>query len=95
MLCLACGAENAIERAFCRRCHHQLVVAHPSAAPELAELGLATESAVSLEEHLLERVSVLEEALRRTTETVARLASVVSKLERSLLLGQAGIGGVV
>ena len=26
---------------------------------------------------------------------MARLASVVSKLERSLLLGQAGIGGVV
>ncbi|QQR75831.1 MAG: tetratricopeptide repeat protein [Holophagales bacterium] len=95
MLCLACGAENAIDRAFCRRCNHQLVVAHPSAAPELAELGFAGDSAVSLEEHLLERVSVLEEALRRTTETVGRLASVVSKLERSLLLGQAGIGGVV
>ncbi|MCZ7651454.1 MAG: tetratricopeptide repeat protein [Thermoanaerobaculia bacterium] len=93
MLCLACGADNPGEHRHCRRCQRPLVVPSAAASEEMGE-WLAKDAPVSLDEHLLERVSVLEEALQRTAEGVARLAAAVAKLDRSILLGQAGAGTV-
>ena len=93
MLCLACGADNPGEQEYCRRCQRPLVVVASAATGEMGE-WLAPEPAISLDEHLLERVSALEEALQRTADGMARLAATVAKLDRALVLGQAGAGAV-
>ncbi|HSM51642.1 MAG TPA: tetratricopeptide repeat protein [Thermoanaerobaculia bacterium] len=93
MLCLACGADNPGEHGHCRRCQRPLVLPPAAASEEMGEWA-AKDEPVSLEEHLLERVSALEEALQRTAEGVARLGAAVAKLDRAIVLGQAGAGAV-
>lgn len=44
----------------------------------------------SLDEHLLERISILEEAVKRTAETVQKLVQAVQKQEKNLLVSQTG-----
>ena len=91
MFCQVCGSKNPEEQEFCLRCHHKLLVLSASGqeAEVFEEQG---EEGFSLDEHLLERVSILEEALKRTAEMVSRLSSTLAKQEKGLLVGQIGLG---
>ncbi len=66
--CQKCLAANPLGQDFCARCGTRLmiVVEHPSSRYESAETG------VSSEEHLLERISALENRLARLTERLER-----------------------
>jgi tetratricopeptide (TPR) repeat protein len=89
LLCQACGEANSEELEFCRRCHQRLlVVSGPEAEEELED---EREESFSLDEHLLERISVLEEAVKRTNESVRQLLAALRKQERSLLINYAGL----
>src|SRR5687768_9964339 len=93
MYCQACGATNADEQEFCRRCHHKLLVvsgAHGHRDELLSDL----EEEFSFEEHLLERISILEEAVKRSTETLEHLLGVVQKQEENLAMAEAGLATV-
>jgi tetratricopeptide (TPR) repeat protein len=90
LLCQACGAPNPAELELCQRCHQKLLVLSGPTGEEGQELGGERESEFSLDEHLLERVSILEEALKRTAETLGRLVSAVQKQEKNLLVSQTG-----
>jgi uncharacterized Zn finger protein len=69
VLCQACGAVNPAERDLCGRCQQKLLVLSGPPSEETQELAGERDSEFSLDEHLLERVSILEEAVKRTAET--------------------------
>ena len=93
MLCQVCGAYNADEEDFCHRCHHRLLVISGSVALEEAEefSEESTEEAISLDEHLLERISVLEEMVKRTAESLRQILSALHKQERNILVNQTSV----
>lgn len=86
MYCQTCGAWNADENAeYCGRCKAKLlVVSGPRAADDEPE-GL------ELDEHLLERISSLEEVVRREGEMLRTLFESLQRLEKSVSLAQSGI----
>ncbi|HEX2163882.1 MAG TPA: tetratricopeptide repeat protein [Thermoanaerobaculia bacterium] len=94
VLCQVCGARNAPDDELCRRCHHRLLVVSGTAAIPDPDEDDDDEGGGSLDEHLLERISVLEEALRRTAETVRQLVAAVGKQEQTLLVAQTGLSAL-
>ncbi|MEE9562733.1 MAG: tetratricopeptide repeat protein, partial [Thermoanaerobaculia bacterium] len=67
-------------------------------APVVEEGGAFDEESedegFSLDEHLLERISILEEAVKHTTDTTRQLLGAVHKLERSILINQTGLAAL-
>lgn len=92
MYCQACGAFNPDNPSHCRRCQHKLLVVSGIGAVE--GLSVAGEEQESLDEHLLERISVLEEALKRTSQTVRHLVEALHGQERTILINQTGLSTV-
>jgi len=92
MFCQACGARNSEDQEHCWRCQQKLlVVSGPMTEEDRALDPEAEEEAFSLDEHLLERISILEEAVKRTAETLRQLLAAAGGQERALVLGQAGL----
>lgn len=89
MYCQSCGAKNLDSAEFCARCQNKLLVVSGVAEPEDSEAS--PDEDFSFDEHLLERISVLEEVARRTADSVQHLAGVLGKQERSILIQQAGL----
>jgi tetratricopeptide (TPR) repeat protein len=90
LFCQACGAANQDDQEYCRRCNQKLLVvsgSHSSRDELLAEL----EEDFSFDEHLLERISILEEAVKRSTDTLEHLLGVVQKQEENLAMAEAGL----
>jgi len=92
VLCQACGALNNDEREYCYRCQNKLLV--------LSGAGLFEDdpnddddydSDLSLDEHLLERVSALEEIVKRTAENLHNSLESIHKHERSIFVNQTGL----
>ena len=94
MYCQACGAFNPDEPEFCFRCQQKLLVVSGGFGVEELEGEEESEEGFSLDEHLLERISVLEEAVKRTAETVRHLVAAHSQQERSILVSQTGISAL-
>ena len=97
MFCQVCQAYNPDEQEYCSSCQQKLLVLSGAAAVEEAESPFDEESAeegLSLDEHLLERVSLLEEAVKRTAETVHRLLVALSKQERNIIINQSGLASL-
>lgn len=98
LYCQACDAANAADEEYCARCGSRLMVVSGAVdeeeadelSRELAGGGEAGES-MSFDEHLLERISLLEEAVKRTAESVGRLVDAVRRQERAGMLAQAGL----
>ncbi|MBW3563231.1 MAG: tetratricopeptide repeat protein [Acidobacteria bacterium] len=92
MLCQTCGALNHEEREYCFRCQNKLLVLSGIGAFDAdfdAEYDDPEE--VSFDEHLLERVSALEEVVRRSAETLKALLGEVRQQERSIFVNQTGL----
>ena len=89
MLCQVCGASSPEDREFCARCGAKLLVVSGALDEETEVLDEEDdEEEFSLDEHLLERISILEETVKRTAETLQQLLAAVAKQERSLLIQQ-------
>lgn len=92
MLCQVCSADNPDEREYCRRCHNRLlVISGGFSAEELESFEAAPEEQFSLDEHLLERISILEEVVRRTTSSLRKTVGSLYKLEQKILVNQTGV----
>jgi tetratricopeptide (TPR) repeat protein len=94
MFCQVCGTPNPDEQEHCSRCHQKLLVLSglQSGGTEVLDLeGEGEEDTYSFDEHLLERISILEEAVKRTAETVRHLLAAMRKQERSILVNQTGL----
>ena len=93
MLCQTCSAYNDDEREFCYRCQNKLLVLSGVSSfeeDELEEYGDEEED-LSLDEHLLERVSAIEEIVKRSAETIRSLVDAVQKHERAIFINQTGL----
>lgn len=92
MYCQVCGAPNRDDYEFCVRCHQKLLVLSGTLREEEEyEEGGGPEESFSFDEHLLERISILEEAVKRTAETVRQVLSALHKQEKNILINQTGL----
>lgn len=93
MLCQTCSAYNDDEREFCFRCQNKLLVLSGVTSFEEDELEEYNEEEedLSLDEHLLERVSAIEEIVKRSAETIRSLVDAVQKHERAIFINQTGL----
>ncbi len=96
VFCQTCGAPNPDEQEFCRLCHQKLLVL--SGAPVLVDDdGVPEEGAeeqFSFDEHLLERISILEEAVKRTAEMMRQVLETLRRQEKSILINQTGLSSL-
>jgi tetratricopeptide (TPR) repeat protein len=92
MLCQSCSAYNEDDREFCFRCQNKLLVLSGVNAFEEDDVEeYEEEGDLSLDEHLLERVSALEEIIKRTAETLRSVVDAVQKHERAIFINQTGL----
>jgi len=91
MYCQVCGARNEEDQEYCARCSQRLLVLSGPLTREDIVLEEGGDEGFSLDEHLLERISILEEAVKRTAETVRQLLTAVHKQERNVLVNQSGL----
>src|SRR5712691_2418630 len=92
MLCQTCSAHNEDDREFCSRCQNKLLVLSGVTAFEEDDVEEYDEQEdLSLDEHLLERVSGLEEIVKRSAETLRSIAEAVQKHERAIFVNQTGL----
>jgi tetratricopeptide (TPR) repeat protein len=92
MLCQTCSAYNDDEREFCFRCQNKLLVLSGVTSFEEDDLDdYEEEEDLSLDEHLLERVSAIEEIVKRSAETIRSLVDAVQKHERAIFINQTGL----
>jgi len=95
MYCQACGAYNQESRTHCERCQQKLLVVSGAGGGDGEFLSEDSgDDRQSFDEHLLERISVLEEAVKRATQTVRQLMEVLHNQERSILINQTGLATV-
>jgi tetratricopeptide (TPR) repeat protein len=96
MYCQACGALNRDDQEYCLRCHQKLLVlsggGHDEEEPY--EEASGGDESFSFDEHLLERISILEEAVKRTAETVRQLLGALHKQEKNILINQTGVSAL-
>ena len=90
MYCQVCGTRNEDDAEYCQRCRQKLMVLSGSSAPSAESLDVGDEE-FSFDEHLLERISILEEVLKRTGETVQQVLSAMRRQEESILVHHAGM----
>ena len=88
MICQVCGAANDFDQELCRRCQSKLLVV--SGPMETYDEGPSGEG-ISLDEHLLERVSVLEEIVKRSAETLKALLEGFHRQEKNGFVVQTGL----
>ncbi len=92
MLCQTCSAYNEDDREYCYRCQNKLLVLSGLSAFEEDEVDdYEDEGDLSLDEHLLERVSAIEEIVKRSAETIRSLVDAVQKHERAIFINQTGL----
>jgi tetratricopeptide (TPR) repeat protein len=94
LLCQACGAPNPDDADFCRLCNAKLLVVSGRGEAAEGEAEDGGEESFSFDEHLLERISILEEAVKRTGETMRQFLSTVRKQERKILINHTGLAAV-
>ena len=84
MYCQVCGLKNSDEEEFCSRCHSS-----SSCSPESASSRRAARSheEIPFDEHLLERISTLEDVVKRTGDAVKTLFESLGNLEEEPLRG--------
>jgi len=93
VFCQVCGSHNSDELEFCSRCHQKLLVLSGQQAGE-EEPSFdddSPEENFSFDEHLLERISILEEVVKRTADTVRQLLGALYKQEKNILISQTGV----
>jgi tetratricopeptide (TPR) repeat protein len=88
MYCQVCGLKNSDEEEFCSRCHSKLLVL--SGVGVVEESGEAPEE-IPFDEHLLERISTLEDVVKRTGDAVKSLFESLGNLEKNLFVAHTGI----
>ena len=91
MFCQVCGAANPDEAEYCVKCQQKLLVLSGLPQAEEGSFDGSTDESFSFDEHLLERISILEEVLKRTGETVRNILGALHKQEENILINHAGL----
>ena len=88
MFCQTCGARNPDDEEFCARCHSKLLVL---SGVGVVEEGSEAPEEIPFDEHLLERISTLEDVVKRTGEAVKTLFETIGNLEKNLFVAHTGV----
>ena len=88
MFCQSCGARNPDDEEFCTRCHSKLLVL---SGVGVVEDTVETPEEIPFDEHLLERISTLEDVVKRTGDAVKTLFESLGNLEKNLFVAHTGI----
>jgi tetratricopeptide (TPR) repeat protein len=93
VLCQLCGGANPDGLENCRKCGNKLLVLSGQATADDVDAAdeLLFEAQDELDEHLLERITVLEEGVRQLAGTVAATGENLAQLEHNLAVAHAGI----
>lgn len=92
MLCQSCGAVNLENQEFCRQCGNKLlVVSGINETEQVATEEFFVQAQEELEEHILERITSLEDGLRRLSQAVAATGQHLAQLEHNLTVAHAGV----
>ena len=88
MICQVCKQRHDEEQEYCSRCQSKLmVISGPPGPFEEPDHG----DTVEMDEHLLERVSVLEEIVKRSAETLKTLLEALNRQEKNAFVVQTGV----
>ena len=90
--CQNCFTWNPGDRETCRKCGTRLLIVSGDQAWEAEEQG---EEEGDLDEHLLERITALEETLRRIETYLETVSDQLGKLERSEVMLRNGLMSLV
>lgn len=92
MICQLCSTPNSDDVDYCTSCGQKLLVVsgfYSEADQEVFDVD--TEEQLSFDEHLLERISILEEVVRRTAQSVRQSLGTLYKLEQKILVNETGL----
>ncbi len=95
MLCQLCGVANPDGPEHCRNCGQKLmVVSGISQIPIEADEEILFEAQEQLDEHLLERITSLEEAVRKIGTAASSFGDRLGQIEHSLTVAHAGVENI-
>ncbi|MCU0305357.1 MAG: tetratricopeptide repeat protein [Thermoanaerobaculales bacterium] len=94
MLCQLCGAANPDSLETCRSCGRKLLVVSGIIDPDADSDDDLFEAQEQLDEHLLERITALEEATRKIGAAVASIGERLGQLEHNLAIAHAGVENI-
>jgi tetratricopeptide (TPR) repeat protein len=89
MFCQVCGLRNPDDEEFCARCHSKLLVL--SGVGVVDESTGETQEEIPFDEHLLERISTLEDVVKREGEAIKGVFETLGNLEKNLFVAHTGI----
>lgn len=95
MLCQLCGVANPDGLENCRNCGRKLMVVSGVTGPDF-ELDdeILLEAQEQLDEHLLERITSLEEAVRKLGTAITVVGDRLAQLEHSQAVAHAGVENI-
>jgi len=94
-LCQLCGVPNANGLEQCRSCGHKLLVVSGLPQNEIeADDEVFLEAQEQLDEHLLERITSLEESMRKIGSAVSSIGERLGQLDHSLAVAHAGVENI-
>jgi tetratricopeptide (TPR) repeat protein len=88
MFCQVCGSRNPDDEEFCVRCQSKLLVL---SGVGVVEEGRDAHEEIPFDEHLLERISTLEEVVKRTGDALKSLFESLGHLEKNLFVAHTGV----
>jgi tetratricopeptide (TPR) repeat protein len=92
VLCQSCGAINLENEEFCRKCGNKLlVVSGLNETDQVTTEEFFVQAQEELEEHILERITSLEDGLRRLSQAVAATGQHLAQVEHNLTVAHAGV----
>lgn len=94
MYCQVCSSLNPDDADRCARCQQRLMVLSGQHSGEDEPLDTGDDEGFSFDEHLLERISILEEVLKRTGETLRSVLGALRRQEEGVLINHAGLSTV-
>ena len=89
MFCQVCGLRNPDDEEYCGRCHSKLLVL--SGVGVVDEATGETQEEIPFDEHLLERISTLEDVVKRTGEALKSVLETIGNLEKNLFAAHTGV----
>jgi tetratricopeptide (TPR) repeat protein len=95
VLCQLCGVANPDGLEKCRNCGHKLLVVSGISRADLEpDDETLLEAQEQLDEHLLERITSLEEAIRKLGAAVSSVGERLGQVEHSLAVSHAGVENI-
>jgi tetratricopeptide (TPR) repeat protein len=88
MFCQVCNARNPDDEELCVRCQSKLLVL---SGVGVVEEGADSPGEIPFDEHLLERISTLEEVVKRTGDALKSLFESLGNLEKNLFVAHTGV----